>query len=59
MTGVQTCALPIWGADRNAFYAYIVSYIVWYMGEGVLHLLGEAPRVATKMELQPNNGRLR
>ena len=44
------------GVDPNAFYAYAVLYSVWYVGEGVLHLLGEAPRVAAKMELQPNNG---
>ena len=45
-----------WGANPNAFYAYAVSYSVWYVGEGVLHLLGQAPRVAAKMKLQPNNG---
>ena len=41
-----------WGVDPNTFYAYIVSYV----GEGVLHLLGQAPRVDAKMKLQPNNG---
>ena len=45
-----------WDADPNTFYAYIVSYSVWYVGEGVLHLLGQAPRVDAKMKLQPNNG---
>ena len=45
-----------WGADPNAFYAYVVSYSVWYMGEGVLHLLGQAPCVVAKIKLQPNNG---
>ena len=45
-----------WGADPNAFYAYAASYSAWYVGEGVLHLLDEAPRVVAKMELQPNNG---
>ena len=45
-----------WGVDPNTFYAYIVSYSVWYVGEGVLHLLGQAPRVDAKMKLQPNNG---
>ena len=44
-----------WGADPNAFYTYAVSYSVWYVWEGVLHLLGQAPRVAAKMKLQPNN----
>ena len=46
---------PLWDANPNAFYAYAISYSVWYVGEGVPHLLGEAPRVAAKMELQPNN----
>ena len=45
-----------WGADPNAFYARVVSYSVWYVGKGVLHLLSEAPRIVAKMELQPNNG---
>ena len=41
-----------WGVDPNAFCAYAVSYV----GEEVLHLLREAPRVAAKTELQPNDG---
>ena len=45
-----------WGVDPNAFCAYAVLYSVWYVREGVLHLLREAPRVAAKMELQPKNG---
>ena len=38
-------------------FTLILSRIVSGMGgKGVLHLLGQAPCIAAKMKLQPNNG---
>ena len=45
-----------WGANPMALDAYAVLYNVWYVGEGVPHLLGQAPCVAAKTKLQRNKG---